>query len=690
MAPGSFNATIVNSSGEIVPGAEVEVRRTSDNALATLFSDASRTAITNPFNANATTAFAQFFAERDTYTVAASTGAGIVTWTVDITPSSDGATYAPTRAEALLLNVPDAQDILFVRSGVGLLAYKRDASSTALTTADGQRWSPDGDVYPDHWAANTTPGTTDMQAALVGSVAYCFIAGRSLRGGGQYLASGNVPNLWDVQTVGGWFIARGSDVWHSKPTLDQENVIYIDNAANGATTAKDGLTANQPTTIRRAFDILQEIGEKAAGGIWRIQLPSATLGDAGILFEHLPAFTNPLRIWGRDATGLIGSASDYTSVPTSIWDGVAGGGAYAIRGDSVYRTASKYLDIQNIKFTNWSSGAVVLWNGIDVSATNLHTDQCPIAFWYRTGYVRQTYGRIENASVWGIGAQYNCSINIGGLSGQGVTFNAVDRGATVGRSSTMYVQGCTFTNITNHAITTEWLSRVRTQANDFRTLTVAPINSNGNSLWTGDNDAGNPDLWPTTTPASGNLVMLAGSVNPRVARYSQKTLHKICGLEEDTPAVYDLSGTTSLTHLAAVAGDGFTPFRLPAFFLSSPTCELEVSIGITCSANQGGTLSLHGQGSSGALLLASLVIPAEATDRRGIANLRFYKRPRTSLGRYESSWRGGKVYTEGAIGSLNSPLVIGTGENLLIFRLYWTPLTTGLTTFFDMRTWVTE
>jgi len=153
MALGSFNATIVNSSGDIVPGAEIEVRRTSDNALANLFSDESRTAMTNPFNAHAVTAFAQFFAERDTYTVAASTGAGTVTWNVDVTPSSDGATYAPTRAEAILLNVPAAQVVLFVRSGAGLLAYKRDAAGTAITTADGQTWSPDGEVWAEHFGA---------------------------------------------------------------------------------------------------------------------------------------------------------------------------------------------------------------------------------------------------------------------------------------------------------------------------------------------------------------------------------------------------------------------------------------------------------------------------------------------------------------------------------------------------------
>ena len=182
MALGTFNATIVNSSGDIVPGAEIEVRRTSDNALATLFSDASRTAMTNPFNAHAVTAFAQFFAERDTYAVAASTGAGTVTWTVDVTPSSDGATYAPTRAEALLLNVPAAQGVLFVRSDMGLLDYKDDPAGTALTTAGGRTWSPYGTAYIDHWADNTSPGTTDMTTAIQAGLTYCSTVGKVLHG----------------------------------------------------------------------------------------------------------------------------------------------------------------------------------------------------------------------------------------------------------------------------------------------------------------------------------------------------------------------------------------------------------------------------------------------------------------------------------------------------------------------------
>jgi len=92
------------------------------------------------------------------------------------------ATYAPTRAEALLLNVPAAQVVLFVRSDVGLLDYKDDPAGTALVTAGGRTWSPDGTAYIDHWADNTSPGTTDMTTAIQAGLTYCSTVGKVLHG----------------------------------------------------------------------------------------------------------------------------------------------------------------------------------------------------------------------------------------------------------------------------------------------------------------------------------------------------------------------------------------------------------------------------------------------------------------------------------------------------------------------------
>lgn len=70
-----------------------------------------------------------------------------------------------SRSAAESAVIPSAVSAMSVQQGDLLLFFKRDASGTALTTAGGVTWSPLGDVYPDHFAENVTPGTTDMTAA---------------------------------------------------------------------------------------------------------------------------------------------------------------------------------------------------------------------------------------------------------------------------------------------------------------------------------------------------------------------------------------------------------------------------------------------------------------------------------------------------------------------------------------------
>lgn len=54
---------------------------------------------------------------------------------------------------------------------VGRLAYGRDASGTALATEDGQKWSPVGNVTPNHWGA-AADGATDDTAAINSAIAW--------------------------------------------------------------------------------------------------------------------------------------------------------------------------------------------------------------------------------------------------------------------------------------------------------------------------------------------------------------------------------------------------------------------------------------------------------------------------------------------------------------------------------------
>lgn len=86
-------------------------------------------------------------------------------------------TYA-NRAAAAAANVPAAMYKIAVMAGTVCLEYVRDASGTALTTADGGKWSPATVSTPNHWAENTTPGTTDMTTAY--QAALNFAAGKNI------------------------------------------------------------------------------------------------------------------------------------------------------------------------------------------------------------------------------------------------------------------------------------------------------------------------------------------------------------------------------------------------------------------------------------------------------------------------------------------------------------------------------
>jgi hypothetical protein len=80
MALPIFQRTIVNDAGDVIPGASVEVRRESDNALVQLFSDRDGTVLLpNPTTADGD-GFVQFFAASSNYKITATGSGGSVVW----------------------------------------------------------------------------------------------------------------------------------------------------------------------------------------------------------------------------------------------------------------------------------------------------------------------------------------------------------------------------------------------------------------------------------------------------------------------------------------------------------------------------------------------------------------------------------------------------------------------------------
>lgn len=98
-------------------------------------------------------------------------GTGILIGTVN----SGGNVYS-NRVAAQAANVPTpVKRILVSAPNDHILAYVRAVSpaGAALTTNAGAvGWKPDGDIYPDHWTENTTPGTTNMTTAIQSAITY--------------------------------------------------------------------------------------------------------------------------------------------------------------------------------------------------------------------------------------------------------------------------------------------------------------------------------------------------------------------------------------------------------------------------------------------------------------------------------------------------------------------------------------
>lgn len=104
-----------------------------------------------------------------------------------------------TRSEAQAAKLP----LPLAAISVGGLRYIRDPSGTALQTADGARWSPAGDVTPQHWGA-VADGVVDCSNAIEACVAWV-----ALRGGEWFAPAGIYRTTRSIDLKGTSFYGEG-------------------------------------------------------------------------------------------------------------------------------------------------------------------------------------------------------------------------------------------------------------------------------------------------------------------------------------------------------------------------------------------------------------------------------------------------------------------------------------------------
>jgi hypothetical protein len=521
-------------------------------------------------------------------------------------------------------------------------------------------------------------GVTDDTAAIQAAITACVSSGAILYWPeGNYLTSGNLTNFWSVSHEGSGRIIRGSDTWYITPKGTQRNVLYVNSSGNSA---NDGFSSGAALPMSTAVARFRDLGVKATAGIWRIQV-QGTITWNGVRVRDWPAFAHPVEIWG-EATSL-------NDVPTAVWDGTSSTEAYAFRAENA--NAVLNFHFRNLKIINFNSGTnsggIVVWASGKVLCENIHTDNCPTGLWFRQNYSRTIYGVIKNASTHGISTGYGASGNVGNLSGGGVTFENCGTGVSVGRTSTTYIQGSTFIGDFSNCISVSRNSRIRTQANNFSSVNTAStgfdeiVNVSLLSVWTPDNFTGYPDIYPTLSQSARAVTLDQGSVHLHIQRGAARTVHLI------SDNMVEVSGTTEQTLLS---GDNPTwvPFRLPAYYLFNTRAVLDLEITLALTAGAGGELALHGQGNVPSTKLAAITIPPVANSTRGLIRMRAYNAGNSNTWRQLVEFPALGIYSESLSVSYNLSAIRRNSEELILFRLFWTPSNTNLTTFINMRSYV--
>lgn len=184
--------------------------------------------------------------------------------------AAEAASYAPyaDRATAIAATVSDDVSIIAVHNDTQTLHYKQTdggESNPALTTADGKKWIPDGDVTPLHFGA-VGDGVTDDASAIQTAI--------------DYTSTANVPLVFPVGT---FLIETGL-------TVDVDNHRIIGKGCGGFSSNIN----KQAATVIKAGAAMDAIityetpstGTNAGNRIENIKLVGESLATRGVWFQE--------------------------------------------------------------------------------------------------------------------------------------------------------------------------------------------------------------------------------------------------------------------------------------------------------------------------------------------------------------------------------------------------------------------
>jgi hypothetical protein len=259
--------------------------------------------------------------------------------------------------------------------------------------------------------------------------------------------------------------------------------------------------------------------------------------------------------------------------------------------------------------------------------------------------------------------------------------NITDVAVDISRGSVCYVRKSTFTNNRVH-IRQSRISRIRTQSNTFNAFTDFAIQQE-TALCIWNDDLANLDVFSGSTFNKSSISTVAGGYTSRFSNSGNIFPHRAYF---GTPI--NFTGTTK----AEPSTTSLTPFRMPGFWLMSPSAVGIVEYEILIPVPETVTLQIAGESTTSYLAEIDLVAHSSGSSRR-LIRFEFTGPLSSSQGRYVvQSLTQNTATNQGIFGAtvnLNVTQIVENSVNEKRFRFYITrSVGTGNLQILRMNSWV--